>query len=119
MTSRLGGVLALIAVAILAGAMFLPWWDGHPTVDGNDVRLLEVDIGLFGGERCNTGGDGTCTKLPLVGGFKTLEAIEVGAVAAASVLAFAVGMLALGGNKKRKPLGRVSIAAGAATAIVA
>jgi hypothetical protein len=119
MTSRVGGVLALIAVAVLTWATLVPWWDGHPTVDGNEVRLLDADIGLFGGERCNTGGDGACTKLPLVGGFKTLEAIEVGAIAAAAVLAAVVGALALSRKPQRKPIARVSIAAGAASAIVA
>ena len=118
MPSRVGGVLALIAVALLGVSLLVPWWSGHPTVDGHDTRLVSVDITLFGGERCNTGGDGECTKLPLVGGFKTLEAMELGAVAAAAALAAALAALALAGAAARKPIGRFAIAGGGAAIIV-
>nr|HEX4318198.1 hypothetical protein [Kofleriaceae bacterium] len=118
MPSRVGGVLALIAVALLGVALLVPWWSGHPTVDGKDTRLVEVDVTLFGGERCNTGGDGVCTRLPLVGGFKTLEAIELGAVGAAAALAAALALLSLTRAAARKGVARVALAGGAAVMVV-
>jgi WAS/WASL-interacting protein len=118
MASRVGGVLALVAAACLTAALVLPWWRGHPSVEGHERTVQDVTITLFGGEGCNSGGDGSCTKVPLVGGFKTLEAVEVGVAAGALLVAAGVGAAALLRSRRRMLAGRLGMIAGGAAALI-
>src|SRR5207244_8588410 len=106
---RAGGVLALIAAVLLAMTFVIPWWSGAPTVDGHSQHVREVKVDLLGGEGCNVEGDKTCQHIPLGGGFKTVEVIELVAIIKTVLASVGLGIAALIDHRARKFLAIVSL----------
>lgn len=114
MFPRVGGaILALAAAALLALAAMLPWWDGHPDIDGKAMRLKSLDTALIAGaESCNTGGDGKCTPITMTSAFRIVARVEAGAIGGTAVALIAVAIATLARREGRKPLGGIARALG-------
>jgi hypothetical protein len=123
MVSRVGSaVLALVATILLACSIFLaPWWSGHPTVDGNQLRVREVSITLLSSQFCDHVGeaDEKCTALPLIGSFTAQEFIEIGAVGIVALAALGLAIMALQQAKARRAFAKIVMAGAGASLIVA
>ncbi len=120
MSYRVGGALALIAAVLLAISIASHgWWSGHPVVEGHEHAMQDISIGLLGGEGCNTAGDGSCKKILLGGGFKTLSAIELAVGLATLLLALALAATTFLEKTQRRRLATVVLIAGGPTTVLA
>ena len=121
MSPRLAGAaLALIAAALLAASVVgVPWawWDGHPALKGETIKAKTVHVGPLTAQGCNTGGDNTCSKLSLSGGFTTTGRVEAGVCGVLALAAVVLALLALADNERRKQLGKVVIGIAAVAAV--
>ena len=113
MSSRVAATaLALIAAALLAISVATSaWWSGHPVVDGRTSNLRTVYVGPMSATGCKTGGDGSCQKLPIDGGFAATGIAET-----VALVLLVIGLLALAGlawkrSEHRKLLATVALAA--------
>ncbi len=91
----LGALFALVAALLFATALaggLVPkvvpgWWDGHPVVQGRELELKAIHVGLLGAYGCNLGGEIKCEELDTnhsldVVGIAELAALGLGAVTA-------------------------------------
>ena len=104
MASRVAGaVFAVIAAALLAGAVLLvPWWSGHPTFKGVAIKAKEITVGPLGGTGCNVGGDGACMNVPVDPTFEIAGLALAGVTALLVLVAAAMATLALIGRDGRR-----------------
>ena len=120
MSFRVGGVLALVAAALLAFSLATSaWWSGHPATDGHERAMQTVSIGLSGGEGCNTGGEGSCKKILLGGTFKTMSGLVLIVGGLTVLVGLALALTAQLRRTERVPLARTALGAGAVLAVLA
>ena len=117
MSPRAGGVLALIAAVLLLVSLAVSWWSGAPTVDGHERHTQEVKIDLLKSEGCNVEGDETCQHVPLGGGFKTVEVIELIAAIATALATASLGLTALLLHPLRTRLAKPALIGAAVVAV--
>lgn len=104
MASRVAGaVLALTAAGLLAASVVVvPWWAGHPTFKGAELKTKEITVGPLGATGCNTGGDGACMSVPVDATFETAGYALVGVASLLVLVLVAIGVFAFTAAPRRK-----------------
>ncbi len=128
----LGALFALVAALLFATALaggLVPkvvpgWWDGHPVVQGRELELKAIHVGLLGAYGCNLGGEIKCEELDTN---HSLVVVSIAEMAALGLGAFTALLLAISAariGERRKLLARLLlfeillISAGAATIFI-
>ncbi|MGE0545806.1 MAG: hypothetical protein AB7O24_29040 [Kofleriaceae bacterium] len=123
MSSRqIGAVLALVAAVLLAASIVLPWWNGHPVVNGRARDTQIVKVAPLGGKGCNK--NGRCSSFELADGSKYTSYAALGT---SGVLAVVAALFAIGAFTNREwrnslygvVLGGAAVATVAAIAMIA
>lgn len=112
MSSRVAGAaLALTATALLnVSIVTSAWWSGHPESDGASMQTKEVAVGLLGSAKgCNTGGDGSCTQVPLRLEFIVVKYVELGLIELLGLAAIGVAAASLRRAKRRRLFARLTL----------
>ncbi len=127
-----GALFALVAALLFATALagglapkVVPgWWDGHPVVQGRELELKAIHVGLLDAYGCNLGGEIRCEELETN---HALDVVGIAELAALGLGAFTALLLALSAARigdRRRLLAKlllfeiVLIAAGAATIFI-
>ena len=133
MASRaLGALFALAAALLFATALaggLVPkvvpgWWDGHPVVQGRELELKAIHVGLLDAYGCNLGGEIKCEELDTN---HSLDVVGIAEMAALGLGAFTALLLAISAARigdRRKLFAKLLlfemllISAGAATIFI-